>query len=159
MAKGKIILSLGLAVAVGIVFQVIFVFADTQDTPGKAAVAFAKAYFSYDKDVLSDRLCKEIKVVDDIDVIDNYIYSAMTQARARGYNLGCYVKNKLYHVTAQVLDKSYNKARVRLTAERKSPLRTFFSKGDIHHVDVTFDLVKEDGKWKVCGIPAELSEA
>ena len=39
--------------------QIIFVFADTRDTPGKAAVEFARMYYQLDP-AMSTRLCDEL---------------------------------------------------------------------------------------------------
>jgi len=151
MAKTKMVISLGLVLLLGIFFHVLFVFADIQDSPHKAAIDFAQAYFKFDQKGMEARLCDDSKVVDDVDVVGAYVYQAAQDAKARGYSLGCYVKNKLYHVKTETFDESHDKAKVHLTAERKSGLRTFFSKEDIHPVDLTFDLVKVDGCWKVCG--------
>lgn len=150
MAQSSKIIPLTLVIVLGILVQVLFVFADMQDTPSKAAVEFAEAYYGFDKDGLADRLCESQMVVDDMNVVNQYIHEAARQAEARGYKLGIYVNNNLYHVETETLDSSFETAKVRLTAERKSGLRTFFSKEDVHPVDTTYELVREDGKWKVC---------
>jgi hypothetical protein len=150
MAQSSKIIPLTLVIVLGILVQVLFVFADMQETPDKAAVEFAEAYYGFDKAGLADRLCEAQRVVDDVNVVNLYIHEAARKAEARGFSLGMYVKNRLHHVETETLEKSFDKATVHLTAERKSGLRTFFSKEDIHPVDATFDLVREDGKWKVC---------
>lgn len=151
MTQTKLVLALGLVVVLGIVFQVMFVFADIQDSPSKAAVAFAKAYYAVSEECMSDRYCQSGLEAEAGNPVDAYVYEATQKARSRGYDVNIYIKNRLYHVETETLEATHDQAKVRLTAERKSPLRTFFSKGDIHPVDATFDLVKEDGKWKVCG--------
>ena len=150
MTQSNKIIPLTLVIVLGILVQVLFVFADMQETPGKAAVQFAEAYYGFDQEGLADRLCESSMIVDDVNMVSQYIYEAGQNAEARGYNLGIYVKNNLYHVETETLDESFDKAKVRLTAERKSGLRTFFSGEDVHPVDTTFDLVREDGKWKIC---------
>lgn len=150
MTRTKLVLSLGLVIVLGIVFQVMFVFADIQDSPSKAAVAFAKAYFAVSEDCMTDRYCRSGLESEDGNPIGDYVYKATRAARSRGYDVNIYIKNKLYHVETETIEKSHDQAKVHLTAERKSPLRTFFSKGDIHPVNATFELVKEDGEWKVC---------
>lgn len=150
MTQSNKIIPLTLVIVLGILVQVLFVFADMQETPGKAAVQFAEAYYGFDQEGLADRLCESSMIVDDVNMVNQYIYEAGQNAEARGYNLGIYVKNNLYHVETETLDESFDKAKVRLTAERKSGLRTFFSGEDVHPIDTTFDLVREDGKWKIC---------
>ncbi|MDM8535536.1 hypothetical protein QUF70_02145 [Desulfobacterales bacterium HSG17] len=157
MARSNMVISIALSILLGICLQVLLVFADTQDSPNKAAVEFAQAYFAFDKATLSERLCESSKSVDDVDVVGKYIYEARQEANARGFNLGCYVKNRISHLKTETLGRDDNKVKIRLTGERKSVLRTFFSKGDIHEVDEVLELVKQDGKWKICGNPFSIS--
>jgi hypothetical protein len=143
------IVSFALVLILGIFLQVLFVSADVQDTPIRAAREFAQAYVGYDKDGMMERLCSENVVVDDVNVVDAYMHQARQRAHDLGYSLN-YMKDCLYHVEMEVLNESYTEARVHLSATRKSPLRQFFG-GATDHVEETFELVKEDGKWKVCG--------
>lgn len=153
MTKYKMVISLGLVLLIGVLAQVMFVFADIADSPSKAALEFTKACLAYDQDTLDDRLCGESRVVDDVNLVDKYIYEATQEAQARGYDLGIYVKNKLYHGDTETIEKTHESAIVRVTGETKSPLRSFFWKGEdeSRHVDATLMLVKENGRWKVCG--------
>ncbi|MEZ4526805.1 MAG: hypothetical protein R2941_12865 [Desulfobacterales bacterium] len=156
MKQSKMIISLAVALVIGIAVQVILVYADAQDSPYKAATEFAKACFTYDKALLSDRLCEASKTAEDADVVGDYIYKARQEAQARGYSLGCYVKEKLYHLEAETVARTQDTAQVRLKFEKRSPLRTFFSKKDKHdvsHVEEVIELVRENGQWKVCANP------
>ena len=162
MGQSKMFISLAAALVMGIAVQVILVYADAQDSPYKAATEFTKAYFAYDKAVLSDRLCEGTKTADDTDVVGNYLYKAQQEAEARGYSLGCYVKEKLYHLETETLSKSNDAAQIRVCFERRSPLRTFFSKKDkydISHGEEVLELVRENGQWKVCGNPFAIAGA
>ena len=105
MARSNMVISIALSIFLGICLQVLLVFADTQDSPNKAAAAFAQAYFAFDKATLSEYLCESSKLVNDVDVVGKYIYDAKQEANARGYNLGCYVKNKIFHYTFNKKDK------------------------------------------------------
>lgn len=149
MPKFKMALTLALVLIAGIVVQVMFIFADGQDAPHKAAVEFAKAYFAYDGSALANRVCKDSLVVDGVNTVNRYVNHARTEFNERGFNLNCYTRQGLYDVRTQTLMRNQTRARVRLTAERKSPLRSFFSGEKAQHVDAQIDLVKEDGKWKV----------
>ncbi len=151
------IVSFALVLILGIFLQVLFVSADMRDTPIRAARDFARAYVGYDKGGMISRICSENVVVDDVNVVDAYLYEARRKAHDLGYSLN-YMKDCLYHVETDVLYKSRTEAQVHLTATRKSPLRQFFG-GASDHVEEIFELVKEDGKWKVCGGPFSLPEA
>ncbi len=157
MAQNNKIISIILVLLLAVFLQVLFVFADTQETPEKAAKTFAKAYFKYDRDTMIQRLCEESRMADDVNVVNAYLHRAWKEAKGRGYSLG-YMKDYLYGLKVETLEGDYNHAKVRVTAERKNPLRSFFG-GSSHHVEETFDLVKEDGQWRVCGNPFSLSEA
>jgi hypothetical protein len=68
------------------------------------------------------------------------------------------MKNKLYHVKTHTISKDHKNAQIRLICERKPPLRSFFTKEKYQKVDEVLELVKEDGKWKVCGNPFSLPQ-
>ncbi len=151
------IVTIVLVVLLAIFLQVLFVFADNQDTPHRAAVEFATAYVRYDQATLKDRLCEENRVVDEVDVIDAYIHRQYQRAQDLGYSLN-YMKDRLYHLRTHTVSADHTTATVRLTAERRSPLRSFFG-GTSRHLDETLELVREDGRWRVCGGPFSLPEA
>jgi hypothetical protein len=160
MKQGKMIFALAVVVILGIALQGLLVFADTQDSPNKAAVEFTKAYFAFNETVLAGRLCDESRQADETDVVGKYVYKASEDAKARGYGMGFYIKDCLYNLKTETLEKTHDSAKIRLTAERRAPLRTFFSKGDkydINSVDEVLTLVRKDGHWKVCGNPFSLA--
>ena len=62
MVQDTRIVGIILAVVLGIILQVIFVFADSIDKPYKAVLEFSKAYFWIDES-MSERLCDERKII------------------------------------------------------------------------------------------------
>ena len=147
--KGSLIITTVLVVLIGFVLQVMFVYAQNSDTPNKAASEFTKAYFGLDSS-MADRLCQESLIVDGVNVVGKYIDSVTTKAKTEGFR-PFFVKNYLYHVQTNTLSKNDSTAKIRLTCEIKHPLRAFFTKESSKEINETIDLVKEDGKWKVCG--------
>lgn len=147
--KGSIITGAIFIIVIAFFLQVLFVYAETNDTPNKAVTEFAKAYFGLDNS-MADRLCQESLIVDGVNVVDKYIDSVTTKAKAEGFR-PFFVKNFLYHVQTNTVSKDDSKAKIRLTCEIKHPLRAFFTKEDNRKVDETFDLIKVDDKWKMCG--------
>jgi len=147
--KGSIITGAILIIVIAFFLQVMFVYAQNSDTPNKAATEFTKAYFGLDSS-MADRLCQESLIVEGVNVVDKYIDSVTTKANAEGFR-PFFVKNYLYHVQTNTVSKDDNKAKINLTCEIKHPLRAFFTQESSQKVDETFDLIMEDGKWKVCG--------
>ena len=147
--KVSIITGTILIIVIALFLQVMFVFAENSDTPNKAVVEFAKAYFGFDKS-MADRLCQERLIVDGVNVVDKYIDSVTTEAKAEGFK-PFYVKNFLYHTQTNTISKDDNSAKIKFTCELKHTLRSFFTKEANQEINETIDLIKEDGKWKVCG--------
>ena len=155
MAQNKILI-ITLTILLGIILQVIFVFADCKDTPYRVAVEFARAYYNLDPS-MSELICEEKKIVDDVDVVDRYIDLAEKEAKAQGFSIN-FLKNKLYHIETHTTFIGDNEAQVKLTGKKRVSInsiyeyvaRIFFI-GETHEVDETIKLVKEDGKWRVCG--------
>ncbi|RLC26606.1 MAG: hypothetical protein DRH21_01630 [Deltaproteobacteria bacterium] len=147
--KGSIITGAILIIVIAFFLQVMFVYAQNSDTPNKAATEFTKAYFGLDSS-MADRLCQESLIVDGVNVVDKYIDSVTTKAKAEGFR-PFYVKDFIYHIQTNTVSKDDNKAKISLTCEIKHPLRSFFTKESSREINETIDLIKEDGKWKVCG--------
>jgi hypothetical protein len=136
--------------------QVAFVFADNNETPSRAAVEVSKAYFQLDP-ALSERICEERKMVDDVDVVQKYLDQMKKEAEARGFELGM-MKKGLYHVETELLSDNDQEARVRVSGvlrTRINPVYAWvaglFHLGQTEPVEGVVDLVKEDGQWKACG--------
>ena len=145
-----------LVLVCGFILQVLLVFADTRDTPNKAVVQFSKAYFELDKSMM-ERICKERLASEEVDVVDQYIYQAGQEAKERGFEID-FMKNELYHIETEIISKNDTDAKVRITGKRRVAINPVypvvakvFDIGGTYDVDETIHVVKEDGKWKVCG--------
>jgi len=145
MQDNKII-TITLSVLLGIFLQVLLIFGDMQDSPNKAVLEFTKAYFKYDKAGMADRLCK----AGDAEMLDKYVSYGEKEARERGFSVW-YLGKKLYNPQTYIQSGDYTKATIYLKCEVAPPLRSFFTQESLRHVHQTFEVVKEDGKWKVCG--------
>ena len=147
--KGSIITGTILIIVITFFLQVMFVYAQNSDSPNKAATEFTSAYFGLNSS-MADRLCQESLMVDGVNVVNKYIDCVTTKAKTEGFR-PFFVKNYLYHVQTNTISKDENKAKIKLNCEVKHPLRAFFTKESSRKVDKTFDLIMEDGKWKVSG--------
>ena len=149
MERTNRMLILALTVVLGLLLQVLFVFADMRDTPQKAVMNFAQACLGFNADCLQAYSCQASQKL-----IEDYTNLGVSRAAEMGYSL-FFIKEKLYHPETQTLKQDFETARIKLTAMRKAPLRSFFT-GRSSHIDMVFDLVWEKDGWKVCGNPFEL---
>jgi hypothetical protein len=145
-----------LVLIIGFLLQLLFSVADAVDSPSKAVVQFSKAYFNLDKS-MAERICKEQLASEDIDVIDQYIYLAGKEAEDRGFAIN-FMKNKLYHIETETISKKENEAQIRITGKIRVSINSvypiiakLFNIGATHEIDEIINVIKEDGKWKVCG--------
>jgi len=143
--------------------QLIFSMADAIDTPNKAAVEFSKAYFKLDKS-MAKRICTEQLASEDANVVDNFLNMADKTARDRGFDIS-FLKNKLYHIETETISKNDTEAQIRITGKRRvainpvySIVASLFHIGSTHKVDEVIHVIKEKGKWKVCGKPFSLTQ-
>ena len=154
MAKGNNSITIILVVLFGIFMQELFYVADSKDTPHKAVVEFTKAYYGLDPS-MCERLCNELRRSND--VVAQHINCAAQEAKDRGFGLN-YMKSKLFHVVTHTVSKGENQARIKITGYSRTainPVYPFiadiFNIGNTYEVDQTLQVIKEDGKWKVCG--------
>ena len=145
-----------LVLIIGLLVQLLFSVVDAIDTPSKAAVRFSKAYFNLDES-MAERICKERLASEYVDVIDQYIYLSAKEAKDRGFGIN-FMKNKLYHIKTETISKKENEAQIRITGKIRIAINPvypivakLFNIGATHEVDEIINVIKEDGKWKVCG--------
>jgi hypothetical protein len=136
-------------------FQVVFVFADTRDTPNKAVVEFARMYYQLDS-AMATRLCDELALDEEVNVVAAYIQGMAKQANERGFDVS-YMKNSLYNVKTHTLKMDSSSAEIRITGNLRkgiNPLYAYvgklFSLGKTTPLDQTVNVIKEGGRWKVC---------
>jgi len=143
--------------------QVVFAFADNVDTPIRAAVAFAKAYYRLDPD-MANRICEDALTDNDTNLVEQLIFVNTEEARKRGFRVS-WMKRKLYHIETQILSRDDTTATIHLTGITRMEINPvyawvagIFSLGDTHHVDHVFEMVHENGRWKVCGTIDRLTQ-
>ena len=145
-----------LVLIIGFVVQIIFSMADAKDSPNKAVVEFSKSYFMLDKS-MTKRICKKQLASDDTNMVDDYLYSAAKTARERGFDIN-FLRHKLYHIQTETISKNNTEAAIRITGKIRVAINSvypviakIFNIGSTHEVDEIIHVIKEDGKWKVCG--------
>ncbi len=162
-------LLISLAVLVCIIIQVLLISIDRNDSPHKAAVEFAKAYYQLNPS-MGDRLCSTSQFMNGLDVVNERIQQKRIAAEDLGFGLN-YMKYRLYGIDTKILEpieENDTKIKIELKGHTRRSIHTIYSIiGSLpmlklvktHKVETTLDLVKEDGKWKVCGNPFSLPEA
>jgi hypothetical protein len=121
-----------------------------------AAIAFTKAYYALDAE-MTDYLCSEYLENEEVDVVDEYLHRVSVEAEAMGFKPS-FMRSQLFHLHAEIIEQSEAEAVIHLTGSRKrniNPVYTIIGKlfflGETYPVDEILNLIKEDGKWKVCG--------
>ena len=150
-------------IVVAFILQIVLITADHHESPGKAAVAFSKAYFKLNKD-MEKRLCRDITEDGESDVVNDYLYRVADQAKSEGFDVS-WMKMVLSHIETETQMVEENVAEVRINCHRRRAVNPvyaivakIFSLGETHKVEETLTLVKEDDLWKVCGEPFQLIE-
>jgi hypothetical protein len=156
MQQGSKFFTIIAVLVVGVMLQIMLVFVDQRAAPAKTAVAFSKAYFELDPAMVK-YLCSAFTTNEEGDVVAEYLNRVADDARVVGFDRN-YMRSRLYSVHTEIISQSDTEAEVRILAERKrniNPVFTvvgrLFSIGETYPVDETLKLVKEDGRWKVCG--------
>ena len=152
---------IALTIVAAVLLQMVFVYADRQDSPHRAVLEFSKAYFML-SECMADRLCEAHKTIGDTDAVEYYLSLAAHQARQRGFSLN-YMRTRLYDIKTKAIRMDNDTAEVQLSGKRRfamNPLYALvaqifgFSKPQV--VDKIITVKNENGQWKVCGNPLDL---
>jgi hypothetical protein len=161
MDSGSKFLTFTSIIMLALILQVVLAVADQRDTPEKAAVEFAEAYFWLDP-AMANRLCQQVSQDSPNAVVANYLERVHQEALSLGYQFD-YMKQGLYHVQTQTTLKDPHTAEVKLKGERRRTINPVFGLvarwffvGETHPVEETLNLVKDGESWKVCGTPFRL---
>jgi len=162
VAELKRYLPVVVALILGVVLQGALILADCRYTPTKAAVQFSKAYHRLDP-AMARLLCKKYFADETDNAVDNYLQKTSKEAKERGLGLN-YLKYILYNIETHTRLIDDSTAEVKLTAKKRVAIHPiyaligrFFFIGKTYQVDERISLVKEDGRWKVCGSVFSLS--
>jgi len=160
MERDKIV-NIIMVVMFGIFLQIVFMFGEAKETPNKTAVKFTKAYFSLDKS-MAGYLCKTLAQSEEENIVDKYIQKTETEAAERGLTPD-FMKSRLFNIETETMSRTDKEITLKISADRIvaiNPLYALVSKlfhlSNIHKIDDTITVIKEDGKWKICGKPFSL---
>ena len=157
MGSGNKFLPWVALVVIFIVFQGVFILADSRQTAPRTAEEFIKAYYAMDPD-MSDMVCNDLRNRDTVDPAARFIEDVADEAGALGHNLN-YMRSQLLTLHTRVVSETDHSAVIHITGTRKRcvhPVFTFIARlpflslGNTFAVEKTLKLVKEDGHWRVC---------
>lgn len=156
MEQAKHLLTIAAAVVLGVIIQAILIGAEIRSTPAKAVIKFSKAYFDLDPK-MSNYLCRELTAEGQAGVVEEYLHRMADEAKNRGFD-SHYMRSRLYSIHTEILSESDTEAQVRITAKRRRNINfiytivaKLFFIGESHAVDEIVTVIKENGRWKVCG--------
>lgn len=143
-----------LLIVVFVLLQPALILVDGRQTPESAAKAFIKDYFYLDP-AMEKWLCRQVS--ENADVVDDYLYQKYIEATQRGFEIE-YLRHMFTRLDLTTTSRETQSARVHVTGTTRVAINPvymligrWFGLGQNHPVDVTLDLVEEDGRWRVCG--------
>lgn len=152
-----------LVVILAVCLQVVFVLADEKQTATGTAIDFSRAYLLLDAD-MDKFMCSELLGNEEESATAAFIRAMTDEARARGFDTGM-IRQTIVHVETETLAQDDASATIHLQGRSRTsinPVFTYVAKlfnlGQTREFEETLELVKEDGKWKVCGSPYGLSQ-
>lgn len=162
MNTGTKFLAITAVIVLAFLLQAVLILMEKRETPAKAAVEFAKAYYMRDPS-MAERLCGELRDGSDGDVVTGYINRVTDEAAARGFGPS-WKQMCLGHIKTDTRMTGDDTAEVTIEASMRRSInpiyavvaRIFFL-GETYHLEKTLHLIKEDQRWKVCGEPFALT--
>ena len=144
---------LTLTILLGLFLQVIFAFADSQQSPQSVAVRFAKAFYRLDP-AMSRMLCSQLK--SEGNIVKAYLDKTEQEAKMRGFKSSM-LRSALYDLQTETVADSDQSATVHIKGERRVEINPvfvwvarIFNIGEAREFEQTLQLVKEKGHWRVC---------
>ncbi|MCG6909860.1 MAG: hypothetical protein LJE94_07010 [Deltaproteobacteria bacterium] len=142
-------------IVLGIILQAMLIGLYAVPAPYKTAVAFTKAYYKLDPS-MEDYLCQDSRLDDGVNVTAQYLYEKSSYAKSLGFDKS-FLKSQLYHIETHTAFTSDTEATVTISAVRRTAINPVFAWvaklfriGGTYPVEGTIDVVKENGRWKVC---------
>jgi hypothetical protein len=136
-----------------VVLQPVLVVLDCRQTPASVAKQFVEDYYYLDPD-MEKSLCGQAV---ETQFVETYLQSKADEAAQRGFSIKT-LRCMFTHIHLETLTEQEDAAVVQV----KGTLRTaiypafmvigkMFGIGQNYNVETTINLIKEDGRWRVCG--------
>ena len=142
-------------IGIAVILQLALIGIDCRQTPDSVARNFTEAYYALNPD-MQDFLCTSLV---EKDVVDQYLYQREKQASSRGFSLN-YMRQAFTELHVSLDEASDTNMTFHVHGETRVCInRPFMIVGKLfglareYPVDAQIDVVKENGRWRVCGNP------
>jgi hypothetical protein len=144
-----------IAIGIAVILQLALIGIDCRQTPDSVARNFTEAYYALNPD-MQDYLCAGLV---EKRVVDRYLYQREQQASSRGFSTN-YMRQAFTKLHVNVEEPGDTAMTIHVHGTTRVCInRPFmivgklFGLGRDYHVDEHIDVVKENGRWRVCGNP------
>jgi hypothetical protein len=145
---------IGAAIAVFVVLQLVLIAADRRQTPVRTAEEFVRNYFCLDAD-MQEQLCTQI--AGNAGAVEDHLRLKTADVVRRGFKPS-YARRVFTKIHLDVLKQDETTAQIHVAGETRTSINRammiigkWFHLGETYPVEMTLDLVKENGRWRVCG--------
>ena len=144
-----------IVIGIAVILQLALIGIDCQQTPDLVARNFTEAYYDLNPD-MQNYLCTSLV---EKGVVDRYLHQEEQQASSRGFSMN-YLRKAFTELHVNLEEASDTKMAFHVHGETRTCInRPFmivgklFGLGRDYPVDAQIDVVKENGRWRVCGNP------
>lgn len=142
----------GVVLILLIVLQAIFIAVDGRSTPAKAAKAFAEDFYYLDPG-MQDWLCTRQR---EAGVVQAYLQTKADAAALQGHEMS-YFRRMFTKIRVNTISRKGDTALVHITGTTRVAIHPaymvigeVFGIGRNYPVDMTLELVRQNGRWRVC---------
>lgn len=157
MGSGNNILPWAALIILFVGFQAVFILADCKSSAPQSAEAFIRAYYAM-KPSVGDMVCNDLTDDGIGDPVGHFFDKVAKEARELGHSPK-YMRTQMMSLHVETINQTEDTAVVHVSGTRRrniNPVFTFiarlplFNLGSTFPVEKTLEMVKEDGRWRVC---------
>ena len=154
MGQQKRLAQFGIVVVLTVIFQLVLIAVDLRQTPVRTAEEFVRNYYYMDP-AMGEQMCTALSA--NGEAVADYLYSVTENAAQRGFSIK-FVRRMFTELHVETISNDGAAAKVHVSGETRTAINPvymvigkLFHLGEYHPVDLTLDLIKDKGQWRVCG--------
>lgn len=144
---------IAVAIALLVVLQIVLIAVDCRQTPIATAEKFARNFFYLDP-AMQEQLCAQL--AGNGEAVREYIYVKTSEFGRRGFGPN-YARRMFTKIHLDTLKQDDATARIHIAGDTRTAINPammvigkWFHLGETYPIEMTLDLVKENGRWRVC---------